>query len=86
MSYELKANTMGLYLDNEICIMCKIKIQVNHFPKSIEITRKDLMNRNISKMQIRCGISNFNFVPKTYILPSEQSLLVDDYEKNKTTK
>ncbi|EAS05014.3 tubulin-tyrosine ligase family protein (macronuclear) [Tetrahymena thermophila SB210] len=60
--------------------------KVNHFPKSIEITRKDLMNRNISKMQIRCGLSNFNFVPKTYILPSEQSLLIEDFEKIKSTK
>lgn len=48
--------------------------KINHFPKSFEITRKDLMHRNISKMQARHGLNHFNFIPKTYILPAETSL------------
>lgn len=43
--------------------------KINHFPNSFHITRKDLMNKAISKMQCKYGITNFNFLPKTYILP-----------------
>lgn len=45
--------------------------KINHFPNSFHITRKDLMNKAISKMQYRHGFSHFNFLPKTYILPQE---------------
>ena len=41
------------------------------------------MNRNISKMAIRCGAANFNFVPKTYLIPTEMSLFLEEAEKNK---
>jgi len=41
------------------------------------MTRKDLMNKNISKMQAKYGGSHFNFLPKTYILPKEYDLLKD---------
>ena len=40
----------------QICFLIKkyffqyCNYKVNHFPKSYEITRKDLMHRNISKM------------------------------------
>jgi tubulin polyglutamylase TTLL5 len=60
-----------------------ILLKVNHFPKSYELTRKDLMNRNVSKMAITYGVQNFNFVPKTYLIPSEMSLFLEDAEKNK---
>ena len=48
---------------------------MNHFPKSYEITRKDYMHRNISKMQAIHGFKNFNFVPKTFILPTDHAQL-----------
>lgn len=51
--------------------------KVNHFPKSYELTRKDLMNRNVSKMAIKYGNNNFNFVPKTYLIPSEMPLFLE---------
>jgi hypothetical protein len=57
--------------------------KVNHFPRSHEITRKDLMNKNISQMQLKHGLSNYNFIPKTFILPAEASLLKDDANRNK---
>jgi len=57
--------------------------KVNHFPKSSEITRKDAMHRNISRMQTSFGLKNFNFIPRSFILPNELSLLQTDSEKNK---
>jgi len=47
------------------------------------MTRKDLMYRNIAKMQIKHGITNFNFVPVTFILPAEMSYFLEEHEKHK---
>ena len=58
------------------------KTKVNHFPKSLEITRKDNLCKNIQKMQQLHGVRNFNFIPKTFVLPRDFSLLIDDSEKN----
>lgn len=44
--------------------------KINHFPKSFEITRKDLMLQNLSKMQSKHGI-NYKYFPRTFILPAE---------------
>jgi len=55
--------------------------KVNHFPRSIEITRKDCLCKNIRRMQNLYGNRHFDFVPKTFILPQEFSLLADEAEK-----
>lgn len=59
--------------------------KVNHFPNSFHITRKDLMNKSVSKMQAKYGITHYNFLPKTYILPQEVDLFVAEAQKNATT-
>lgn len=59
--------------------------KVNKFPKSNEITRKDKLNRNISQMALKHGKA-FDFIPKTYLLPQEISLLMRDMEKRKGGK
>lgn len=50
--------------------------KVNHFPNSFHLTRKDLMNKTVSKMQLKYGVTHINFLPKTYILPLEIDLLL----------
>jgi len=45
--------------------------RINHFPKSNEITRKDLLCANLVKMQATYGKEHFGFVPDTFILPDE---------------
>ena len=47
-------------------------MKINHFPKSYEITRKDLMLQNLSKMKNKYP-SHYSFFPVTYILPQEAS-------------
>lgn len=54
--------------------------KVNHFPRSHEITRKDLMYKNLAKMQVLHGARNFDFIPKTYIMPQDAGQL--EYEMN----
>jgi hypothetical protein len=58
--------------------------KVNHFPRLNELTRKDSMIRNLSKMSKKFG-NQFNFVPKTYIMPQETLLLTRDHEKYRLT-
>ena len=45
--------------------------RVNHFPRSYELTRKDRMYKNIERLQQAKGFKHFNFLPKTFILPTE---------------
>lgn len=56
--------------------------KVNHFPRSSEITRKDSMYSRMARMQAMYGDKHFRFIPKTFILPKEHSMLVDYMEKN----
>jgi len=56
--------------------------KINHFPKSFEITRKDLMLQNLSKMKHRFP-REYNFYPQTFILPNEVSIFNDQAEKSK---
>ena len=52
-------------------------MKINHFPKSYEITRKDLMLQNLSKMKSKYP-AHYNFFPVTYILPAEASNFIED--------
>jgi len=56
--------------------------KVNHFPRSIEITRKDCLCKNISKMATIYGHHHFDFIPRTFILPQELHLLTEAFEKD----
>lgn len=41
------------------------------------------MGKNIQKMQAIHGELHFDFIPKTYILPTDHIDLVQEMEKNK---
>ena len=45
--------------------------KVNHFPVSIELTRKDLLSINIRKMQNTYSKQSFNFLPATFVMPED---------------
>lgn len=49
--------------------------KVNHFPKASELTRKNVLSKNIQKMQALHGDHNFDILPKTFILPQDYSAL-----------
>ncbi|KAL0236715.1 hypothetical protein PCE1_000113 [Barthelona sp. PCE] len=48
--------------------------RINHFPSMFELGRKDRMYKNISKQQ-RIFPHDYDFVPKTFVLPSEERFL-----------
>jgi hypothetical protein len=54
--------------------------KINHFPRSIEITRKDLLYKNIAKLQ-SIYPKSFQFIPKSYILPQDIKFLEEDMER-----
>nr|XP_057938354.1 tubulin polyglutamylase TTLL4 isoform X2 [Doryrhamphus excisus] len=49
--------------------------KLNHFPGTFQIGRKDRLWKNLSKMQVRFGKQDFNFFPRTFVLPQDILLL-----------
>ncbi|XP_031437614.1 tubulin polyglutamylase TTLL4 [Clupea harengus] len=54
--------------------------KLNHFPGSFQIGRKDRLWRNLSKMQTRFGKREFNFFPRSFVLPLDIKLLRKAWE------
>ena len=57
-----------------------IVFQLNHFPGSFQIGRKDRLWRNLSKLQVQNGKKEFGFFPQTFVLPSDMKLLKRAWE------
>ncbi|XP_017767891.1 PREDICTED: tubulin polyglutamylase ttll6-like [Nicrophorus vespilloides] len=54
----------------ERCKEMKRYQKINHFPGMLEICRKDLLARNLNRMQ-RLFPKEYNFFPKTWCLPAD---------------
>ncbi|XP_068802709.1 tubulin polyglutamylase TTLL5 isoform X2 [Struthio camelus] len=57
--------------------------KVNHFPRSYELTRKDRLYKNVSRMQQTHGFKTFHILPQTFILPAEYQEFCNTYSKDK---
>ncbi|XP_032044108.1 tubulin polyglutamylase TTLL5 isoform X1 [Aythya fuligula] len=57
--------------------------KVNHFPKSYELTRKDRLYKNVSRMQLAHGFKAFHILPQTFILPAEYQDFCNTYSKDR---
>ncbi|CAH0724950.1 unnamed protein product, partial [Brenthis ino] len=59
--------------------------RINHFPGMLEICRKDLLARNLNRMQ-KIYPKEYNFFPKTWCLPADfgEALNYSKARKNKT--
>jgi len=60
--------------------------QINHFPASFQLGRKDRLWRNLSKMQLRFGRKEFGFFPQTYILPGDRALLKNAWDESNSSQ
>lgn len=58
-----------------------IFLQINHFPGTFQIGRKDRLWRNLYRLQARVGKKNCDFVPHTYVLPPDLPLLKRVWEE-----
>jgi tubulin polyglutamylase TTLL4 len=52
----------------------------NHLPGSFQIGRKDRLCRNLTHAQAVFGKIAYNFVPMTFVLPFDMSLLKTEFE------
>ena len=59
--------------------------KINHFPRSSELTRKDRLYMNIRRMQRQCGLRAFDFIPNSFILPTEYKEFCDTNLREKGT-
>ncbi|XP_043372130.1 tubulin polyglutamylase TTLL5 isoform X4 [Dermochelys coriacea] len=57
--------------------------KVNHFPRSYELTRKDRLYKNVSRMQYTHGFKTFHILPQTFILPAEYQEFCCSYAKDR---
>ncbi|XP_076260052.1 tubulin tyrosine ligase-like 5 isoform X4 [Rhynchophorus ferrugineus] len=57
--------------------------RVNHFPRSYELTRKDRLYKNIERMQHLKGAKHFDFIPQTFVMPTEFKELCSSHHKIK---
>ena len=62
--------------------------KVNHFPNNYELTRKDLMYKNLRRYKKQLEKENrqeeskyFNFYPLTYYMPNEMAMMIEEYKK-----
>ena len=53
----------------------RVILQVNHFPGSFQMGRKDRLWRNLSRLQLQFGRRDFGFFPQTFVLPADLKLL-----------
>lgn len=56
--------------------------RVNQFPRSTELTRKDSLMKKIQSMQQTYGIRNFDFIPRSHLLPRELKELKHEMQMN----
>ncbi|KAK7074177.1 Tubulin polyglutamylase ttll5 [Halocaridina rubra] len=59
--------------------------KVNHFPRSSELTRKDRLYMNIKRMQRQYGVKLFDFIPTSFILPTEYRDFCDTHLRERGT-
>lgn len=59
--------------------------RINHFPNSFELTRKDLMAKNLQRLRRELRKTGqeatVDFSPPTYVLPSQFAMFMDDMKK-----
>jgi len=60
--------------------------KLNHFPGTFQIGRKDRLWKNLHRLIIKYGDEHFGFIPTSYILPEEASILRQVCEKNDENK
>lgn len=68
---------------------------INHFPNHYELTRKDLMVKNIKRYKKELeknehylakddiwGSAHLDFIPQTYMFPTEYTIFLEEFQRN----
>lgn len=63
--------TWGKHMKSSCFRAVKESQKINHFPGTFQIGRKDCLWVNLSKMMLKHEVKEFDFVPRTYVLPRD---------------
>ncbi|XP_063758700.1 probable tubulin polyglutamylase TTLL2 [Eleginops maclovinus] len=55
--------------------------RLNHHPKTVGITRKDCLARNLRRMRATFGSSLYDFSPTAFILPNDYTRFLSEYNR-----
>ncbi|XP_070706020.1 probable tubulin polyglutamylase TTLL2 [Pempheris klunzingeri] len=55
--------------------------RLNHHPKTVGITRKDCLARNLRRMRATSGSSLYDFSPTAFILPNDYTRFLAEYNR-----
>uniref|UniRef100_A0A3B4F5E3 Tubulin tyrosine ligase like 2 n=1 Tax=Pundamilia nyererei TaxID=303518 RepID=A0A3B4F5E3_9CICH len=55
--------------------------RLNHHPKTVGITRKDCLARNLRRMKATFGSALYDFSPTTFILPNDYTCFLVEYNR-----
>uniref|UniRef100_A0AAV2KGF4 Uncharacterized protein n=1 Tax=Knipowitschia caucasica TaxID=637954 RepID=A0AAV2KGF4_KNICA len=57
--------------------------RLNHHPKTIGITRKDFLTRNLRRMRTTFGTGAYDFSPMAFILPNDYTRFLAEYNRQR---
>uniref|UniRef100_A0A8D2B5M9 Tubulin tyrosine ligase like 2 n=1 Tax=Sciurus vulgaris TaxID=55149 RepID=A0A8D2B5M9_SCIVU len=60
--------------------------RLNHHPGTTTLTRKDRLARHLQRMRRMYGAALYEFVPETFIMPSDYTKFIAEYFKEKQTR
>uniref|UniRef100_A0A8C9YAX1 Tubulin tyrosine ligase-like family, member 2 n=1 Tax=Sander lucioperca TaxID=283035 RepID=A0A8C9YAX1_SANLU len=60
--------------------------RLNHHPKTVGITRKDCLARNLRRMRATFGSALYDFSPTAFILPNDYTRFLSEYNKLRLTR
>ncbi|KAM8831299.1 putative tubulin polyglutamylase TTLL2 [Spinachia spinachia] len=60
--------------------------RLNHHPKTVGITRKDCLARNLKRMRATFGSALYNFSPTAFILPNDYTRFLSQYNRLRGTR
>ncbi|XP_071323346.1 probable tubulin polyglutamylase TTLL2 [Trachinotus anak] len=60
--------------------------RLNHHPKTLGITRKDCLARNLRRMRATFGSSLYDFSPTVFILPNDFTRFLAEYNRLRPTR
>jgi len=65
----------GGHVKADLLLSLNAHQKVNHFPRTVELTRKDYLVRTLGALRERCGSSAYEYLPTTFVLPAEADAL-----------
>ncbi|XP_043514349.1 tubulin polyglutamylase TTLL4-like isoform X1 [Frieseomelitta varia] len=73
--------TWGKHMKSSCFRTLKESQKINHFPGTFQIGRKDCLWLNLNRMMLKHEVKEFDFIPRTYVLPRDLSCFRQVWKK-----